>query len=164
MNHKHMTRHERQPNRMTVVETVYYQAIDEQPFTVCNQGYTKIIRSNDEPYKRKVIIPADTVIPINKGWLTKVSFLHILVKGNYKPNLLADSNELPPCLELAICISLSERVNRTMHDPKPKDVIIPIARIMPGEPHKQECCDFDLLRLVNRTTEDITATVTLIPR
>jgi hypothetical protein len=157
----------RQPNRITVVEQFYYQQPTEQPLSITSKGFTKFIYSDDQPYQRTITMPPDTVQMIDKGWLTKVGVIHILNKNtplSFNPNI--DPNQLEPCLELCVFISLSEReeARRTMYDAKQVNRLVPIARLCPGEPYRFECCDFDLLRLVNHTAEDIKVSITLLPR
>lgn len=59
--------------RLTVVESVYHQINGEQP-TIVDPGYTVPIKSDEQPYIRRLTI-TDSWQPLDCGWINKASLL-----------------------------------------------------------------------------------------
>lgn len=123
-------------SRVSVVESVYYQAVGEQPTPYLHK-FSRTLASDEQPYQRRVKV-GELWAPLDTGWITQPGMLilanpaHIFQRQPSAEELLTASANV---IEVGVAPQEPEPITtRTQwSEPRPGARVIVFSLIRPGE-------------------------------
>lgn len=121
------------PGRMTVVQTVYFQADGQEPSSV-DSRYNRDIVQDEHPYHRQSRVGEEWKL-LDCGWIERACCLVIKnepTKFHVQPTPEERAEATARVLEVAIRVDVSPK-NRDMHTPRTQPVMAVWSLVHPGE-------------------------------